>query len=85
MLPDVPDIGEDLLLGRTLLEQGHLSTAQRVLVKLCQQHPENAEAFRGLGDVLHRKGDETRARIISEYAADLRVPDPRTPLPEGQS
>jgi hypothetical protein len=85
LLPDVPDIGEDLLLGRTLLEQGHLSTAQRVLVKLCQQHPENAEAFRGLGDVLHRKGDETRARIISEYAADLRVPDPRTPLPEGQS
>jgi tetratricopeptide (TPR) repeat protein len=79
--PDVPDISEDLLLGRTLLEQGHLSTAQRVLVKLCQQHPGNAEALRGLGDVLHRKGDETRARIISEYAADLRVRDPRTPSP----
>ena len=81
MPPDVPDISEDLLLGRTLLEQGHLSTAQRVLVKLCQQHPDNAEALRGLGDVLHRKGDETRARIISEYAADLRVRDPRTPSP----
>jgi tetratricopeptide (TPR) repeat protein len=79
--PDVPDISEDLLLGRTLLEQGHLSTAQRVLVKLCQQHPDNAEALRGLGDVLHRKGDETRARIISEYAADLRVRNPRTPSP----
>lgn len=81
MPPDVPDISEDLLLGRTLLEQGHLSTAQRVLVKLCQQHPDNAEAFRGLGDVLHRKGDETRARIISEYAADLHIPDAKTPRP----
>jgi hypothetical protein len=79
--PDVPDISEDLLLGRTLLEQGHASTAQRVLVRLCQQHPDNAEAFRGLGDVLHRKGDETRARIISEYATDLLAPELRTPRP----
>jgi len=79
--PDVPDISEDLLLGRALLEQGHLSTAQRVLVKVCQQHPDNGEAFRGLGEVLHRKGDETRARIISEYAADLRTSDSRTPRP----
>jgi len=53
--PDVPEITEELLLGRTLIEQGHLGTAQRVLVKLCRQHPDNAEAFRGLGDVLHRK------------------------------
>ena len=81
MPPDVPDISEDLLLGRTLLEQGHLSTAQRVLVKLCQQHPGNSEAFRGLGDLLHRKGDETRARIITEYAADLGVHDAKTPRP----
>ncbi|HJX51418.1 MAG TPA: tetratricopeptide repeat protein, partial [Polyangia bacterium] len=79
MPPDVPDISEDLLLGRALLEQGHLSTAQRVLVKFCQQHPDNAEAFGGLGDVLHRKGDEVRARIVSEYAEDLRTPDPRMP------
>ena len=81
MPPDVPDISEDILLGRTLLEQGHLSTAQRVLVKLCQQHPDNADAFRGLGDVLHRKGDEARARIITEYSADLRAPEPKTPRP----
>ena len=81
MPPDVPDISEDLLLGRTLLEEGHLSTAQRVLVKLCQQHPGNSEAFRGLGDLLHRKGDETRARIITEYAADLGVHDAKTPRP----
>ena len=74
MPPDVPDISEELLLGRTLIEQGHLGTAQRVLVKLCQQHPDNAEGFRGLGDVLHRKGDETRARIIVEYAEDLLAP-----------
>jgi tetratricopeptide (TPR) repeat protein len=80
--PDVPDISEEILLGRTLLEQGHLSTAQRVLVKLCQQHPGSAEAFRGLGDVLHRKGDEVRARIVSEYAEDLRTPDPGVSRPE---
>ena len=64
-----------------MLEQGHASTAQRVLVRLCQQHPDNAKAFRGLGDVLHRKGDETRARIISEYATDLLAPELRTPRP----
>jgi tetratricopeptide (TPR) repeat protein len=34
-----------------------------------------------LGDVLHRKGDETRARIIAEYAADLGVHDAKTPRP----
>jgi tetratricopeptide (TPR) repeat protein len=72
--PDVPEITEELLLGRTLIEQGHLGTAQRVLVKLCRQHPDNAEAFRGLGDVLHRKGDETRARIVVDYAEDLLAP-----------
>jgi thioredoxin-like negative regulator of GroEL len=81
--PDVSDISEELLLGRALIEQGHLGTAQRVLVKLCQQHPDNAEAFGGLGDALRRKGDESRARIIGEYAEDLRASDAagaRTPL-----
>jgi tetratricopeptide (TPR) repeat protein len=81
--PDVSDISEELLLGRALIEQGHLGTAQRVLVKLCQQHPDNAEAFGGLGDALRRKGDELRARIIGEYAEDLRASDAagaRTPL-----
>ena len=82
MPPDVPDISEEILLGRTLLEQGHLSTAQRVLVKVCQQHPDNAEAFRGLGDVLHRKRDEVRARIVSEYAEDLRTLESAMPTPK---
>lgn len=84
MPSDAPDISEEILLGRTLLEQGHLSTAQRVLVKVCQENPENAEAFRGLGDVLRRKGDEARARIIGEYAHDLNTPErpgPKTPPP----
>ena len=83
MPPDVSDISEELLLGRALIEQGHLGTAQRVLVKLCQQHPDNAEAFSGLGDALRRKGDELRARIIGEYAEDLCASDAagaRTPL-----
>ena len=52
-----------------------------MLLKVCQQQPDNAEAFRGLGEVLHRKGDEVRARIIGEYAEDLRVADPRVPWP----
>lgn len=87
MPPDLPDISEEILLGRTLLEQGHLSTAQRVLVKVCQQHPDNAEAFRGLGEVLRRKGDAPRARVIGDYAQDLNAaaaPGPKTPLPEAR-
>jgi hypothetical protein len=70
--PDVPDISEELLLGRTLLEQGHLGAAQRVLVGVCQRNPENAEAFGRLCDILRRKGDGVRARIIGDYAQDLR-------------
>ena len=82
--PHVSDISEELLLGRALIEQGHLGTAQRVLVRLCQQHPDNAEAFGGLGDALRRKGDQLRARIIGEYAEDLRASaaeGARTPSP----
>lgn len=85
MEPDVPDISEEILLGRTLLEQGHLGTAQRILVKICQAHPENAEAIRGLSDLLRRRGDETRARIMGDYAKDLHDPPPKdrhtTPAP----
>jgi tetratricopeptide (TPR) repeat protein len=85
LAPDVPDISQEILLGRTLLEQGHLGTAQRVLVKICQDHPENAEAFRGLSELLRRKGDDARARIVGDYAKDLRDPPPKdrhtTPSP----
>jgi tetratricopeptide (TPR) repeat protein len=84
LAPDVPDISEEILLGRTLLEQGHLGTAQRVLVKVCQANPENAEAIRGLADLLRRRGDDSRARIMGDYAKDLSDPKPKdrhTPAP----
>ncbi len=77
LAPEAPDISQEILLGRTLLEQGHLGTAQRVLVKICQAHPDNAEAMRGLSELLRRKGDEARARIMGDYAKDLSEPPPQ--------
>jgi tetratricopeptide (TPR) repeat protein len=65
------DIAEEVELGRTLLVQGHLETAQRVLVKVCQEQPECAEAFRVLGMVLGKRGDDRRARPLLEYADEL--------------
>jgi len=65
------DIAEEVELGRTLLVQGHLETAQRVLVKVCQEQPDCAEAFRVLGMVLGKRGDDRRARPLLEYADEL--------------
>jgi Tfp pilus assembly protein PilF len=65
------DIAEEVELGRTLLAQGHLETAQRVLVKVCQAQPEHAEAFRMLASVLSKRGDERRARPLVDYADEL--------------
>jgi len=65
------EITEEVELGRTLLLQGHVETAQRVLLKLCQAHPQRAEPFRALGLVLSKRGDERRAQLLLEYASDL--------------
>jgi tetratricopeptide (TPR) repeat protein len=65
------DIAEEVELGRTLLVQGHLETAQRVLLKVCQEQPEHAEAFRVLALVLSKRGDDRRARPLLEYADEL--------------
>ncbi len=65
------DIAEEVELGRTLLVQGHLDTAQRVLLKICQAQPECAEAFRVLALVLSKRGDERRARPLLDYAEEL--------------
>jgi len=65
------DIAEEVELGRTLLVQGHLDTAQRVLLKVCQEQPEHAEAFRVLALVLSKRGDERRARPLLDYADEL--------------
>jgi Flp pilus assembly protein TadD len=65
------DIAEEVELGRTLLVQGHLETAQRVLLKVCQEQPEHAEAFRVLALVLGKQGDDRRARPLLDYADEL--------------
>jgi tetratricopeptide (TPR) repeat protein len=65
------EIAEEVELGRTLLGQGHLDTAQRVLVKVCREQPECAEAFRVLSKVLSKRGDDKRARPLLEYADEL--------------
>ena len=65
------DIAEEVELGRTLLLQGHLETAQRVLLKVCQAQPDHADAFRILAMVLGKRGDDRRARPLLEYADDL--------------
>jgi tetratricopeptide (TPR) repeat protein len=81
------DITEEVELGRTLLSQGHLETAQRVLVRVCQEQPDSAQAFRVLAEVLEKRGDGKRAGALVEYADELdaggtdeiRVPAERVP------
>jgi tetratricopeptide (TPR) repeat protein len=81
------DIAEEVELGRTLLVQGHLDTAQRVLLKICQEQPECAEAFRVLAMVLSKRGDDRRARPLVEYAEELdaqrtrEIPTPLEDIP----
>jgi Tfp pilus assembly protein PilF len=65
------EIAEEVELGRTLLIQGHLETAQRVLLQVCQAQPECAEAFRVLGLVLSKRGDEKRADKLMDWANEL--------------
>jgi tetratricopeptide (TPR) repeat protein len=62
---------EEVELGRALLSQGHLETAQKVLLKVCQEQPDLAQAFRVLAEILDRRGDGRRARTLAEYADEL--------------
>ena len=71
MIAAKADIAEEVELGRTLLLQGHLDTAQRVLLKVCQEQMEHAEAFRVLAMVLDKRGDDRRARPLREYADEI--------------
>jgi Tfp pilus assembly protein PilF len=65
------ETSEEVELGRTLLVQGHLETAQRILLKVCQAEPELTEAFRVLAMVLSKRGDERRAKTLIEYVNEL--------------
>lgn len=62
---------EEVELARTLLAQGHLETAQKVLLKVCQERPESAKALRILAEVLEQRGDGRRARTLLDYAEEL--------------
>jgi tetratricopeptide (TPR) repeat protein len=80
-----PDIAEEVELGQTLLAQGHLETAQRVLLKVCQAQPESSQAFRALAQVLEKRGDGKRARVLVEYADELdatKTAEIRAPIDE---
>jgi len=78
------DIIEEVELGRTLLLQGHLDTAQKVLVKLCQEQPECSEAFRVLAMVLFKRGDDRRGQPLLEYADELDVQQIFEPTSPGE-
>jgi tetratricopeptide (TPR) repeat protein len=71
LIATTADKVEEVELARTLLAQGHLETAQKVLLKVCQEQPDLPQAFRTLAQVLERRGDGKRARILVEYAAEL--------------
>jgi Tfp pilus assembly protein PilF len=78
-------MAEEVELGRTLLGQGHIDTAQRVLLRACQGQPECAAAFRALAEVLRRRGDGGRAHSLAEYADELDATStgaPTAPLPD---
>ncbi len=78
-------MAEEVELGRTLLGQGHIDTAQRVLLRVCQGQPECAAAFRALAEVLLRRGDGGRAHFLAEYADELdgtSTGGPAAPLPD---
>jgi uncharacterized protein HemY len=78
-------MAEEVELGRTLLGQGHIDTAQRVLLRACQGQPECAAAFRALAEVLRRRGDGGRAHSLAEYADELDATStgaPAAPLPD---
>lgn len=62
---------EEVELARTLLAQGHLETAQKVLLKVCQERPELSRAFRVLAEILDQRGDSRRARTLLDYADEL--------------
>jgi tetratricopeptide (TPR) repeat protein len=70
------EISEEVELGRTLLVQGHLETAQRVLLKVCQAQPDCAEALRVLGLVLTKRGEDRRAQVLLEYANEIDAQPP---------
>ena len=65
------DIVEEVELGRTLLSQGHLETARKVLLKVCQAQPESSRALRALAEVLQKRGDGNRAGALVAYADEL--------------
>jgi tetratricopeptide (TPR) repeat protein len=58
-------------LAHVHLVRGRLENATAQLIKVLDSDDEHPEAIRRLGQVLLKRGDRTRARIILEYAESL--------------
>lgn len=76
MIAANPDNVEEVEVARTLLAQGQLDTAQRLLLRVCREQTELAPAFRTLGQLLQRRGDARRARVLIDYADELDAQKP---------
>jgi tetratricopeptide (TPR) repeat protein len=64
-------------LGRALLDRGRLREAQETLIAAAKANPDHGDAFRWLGEVVIKRDDLPRARILLEYAEDLSPNDRR--------
>jgi tetratricopeptide (TPR) repeat protein len=64
-------------LGRALFKRGRVREAQERLVEAAKTSPENGDAFRWLGEVVLRRGERDRARVLLEYAEELLPSDAR--------
>jgi tetratricopeptide (TPR) repeat protein len=69
--PDDPRAG--LLLAAALIRENRWSNAQEILERLCQTQPQMEFAWRGLGQVLARSDENTRAIAAFERALDLEI------------
>ncbi|HEY0714939.1 MAG TPA: tetratricopeptide repeat protein, partial [Polyangia bacterium] len=64
-------------LGRALIARGRMREAQERLVEAAKSSPENGDAFRWLGELVLRRGQPSKARVLLEYAEELVPGDQR--------
>jgi tetratricopeptide (TPR) repeat protein len=66
-----------VVLGRALIARGRMREAQERLVEAAKSSPENGDAFRWLGELVLRRGQPAKARVLLEYAEELVPGDQR--------
>jgi tetratricopeptide (TPR) repeat protein len=64
-------------LGRALFHRGRLRESQEVLIGAAKANPDHGDAFRWLGEVVIKRGELPRARVLLEYAEELSPNDRR--------